>query len=119
MIVQGSNLPVVVRFNRDVSDIPALEVHMFTPDGDVLKHWSLTDVQIDRELVKAPLTQAETLAFEEGTFILEVKWLDADGKTHFTHRIRDKIVERNDTTLMGSEAESPEVQEETTPVGDD
>ena len=99
MIIQGSNLPIVVKFNRDVSGIESIEIHMYTPDGEELKHWSRGDVYINGNIVSAPITQEESMAFEPGTFVLEVKWLE-NGATHFTHRIRDTIVDRTDKTIM-------------------
>jgi len=109
MIVQGSNNPIIVSFDEDVSSIQDWSMSLYGEDkrgapGDLLKHWGLDDVEIDENSVSAPLSQEETLAFPPCVATLEIKWLNADDLIFHSKKVRIRIDGRNDSThLMTSD----------------
>lgn len=101
-IIQGSNLPIIIRFSENVPTHTEFEVSLGIA-GKEVKHWSEDDLVISGKDVKAPLTQEETLDLPAGGCTIEAKWLNSAGDTDFIEPIRDKIVARTDRTIMGDE----------------
>ena len=83
MIIQGTNLPLVVTFDADVSETAALVITLWRRNGTELKRWTKNDMQITEDTVELPLTEEETAAFPEGYNTLEAKGLDEYGQTIF------------------------------------
>lgn len=103
MIIQGSNLPLMLYFTEDISAITALEVGLYCrEDCSELKHWSLMDVDImdDGHSIACPLTQQETLHFPAGKCFIETKWLDEDDNTFFAKDMITNVIKKHDKTIM-------------------
>ena len=102
MIIQGSNLPIVIEFDEEVENIPALEIGLYHGD-DELKHWSKNNLIIDGSVISAPLKQSETINFPADSVMIEIKWLDSDGITWFADTIKSRVMSRRDRTIMEAE----------------
>lgn len=103
MIIQGTNIPLIFTFSDDMTDIKDIEISLYT-EAKELKHWSMCNIDIDNEIIIAPLTQAESILFPAGKCFIEVKWMDRDGKVNFAKNLTNIIVERHDKTVMENEA---------------
>lgn len=59
MIIQGANNPIVVKFDADISTLPALLItlwHDSPCDNTPVKQWTLSDMTIDRDTAICPIT---------------------------------------------------------------
>ena len=84
-IIQGSNNPIVVNFDRDISQCSKVEVGLYHPKPhteQTLKEWHKDDITFyeNEAYIELPLTQKETMAFPIGRVSLEIKALDTDGQ---------------------------------------
>lgn len=105
MIIQGSNLPIVITFNEDMSSLVDWSMSLFMEDKrtkthTLLHHWGLNDVIIDGAVISGPLTEEETMNFPVGVATLEMKWLTPDDTIFHSDVIRIRISERNDTNRL-------------------
>ena len=105
MIIQGTNNPLIFTFSEPMTTISDIEISLYTEDKEnntqkELKHWTLDDVEIDKTQVIAPLRQEETVTFPEGKCFIEVKWMNAFGKTEFAKVLTSTIAKRVDKTIM-------------------
>jgi len=79
MIIQGTNLPIILEWD-DINDAPFsdLSVSLRNEIGE-LKHWTLDDcvVEDDGLHIECPITQDESMNWEEGPCTIEAKWHDA------------------------------------------
>lgn len=100
MIIQGSKEPLVFRFKEDASNYQNIEIHL-SHLGEELKHWSVDDLTVTENIVRAPLFQEDTLSFPCGMCEIEVKWVDHEGNLRFGRKIRDSVTQRNDRTVVG------------------
>lgn len=99
MIIQGTNNPMVFTFPNSMTTIKDIEISLYTAKKE-LKHWTLTNVTINNKTIYAPLTQEETVSFPAGECFIEVKWINADGKSEFAGILENEIVSRRDHTIM-------------------
>lgn len=105
MIIQGSNLPIIITFDEDMSSLVDWSMSLFmenkrTKEQTLLRHWGLHDIAIDGATVSAPLTEEETVEFPVGVATLEMKWLTQDETIFHSDIIRIRIAERNDTNKL-------------------
>lgn len=100
MIIQGTNNPIIFTFDKPMNTIADIEISLIGSDNKELKHWTLDDVEIDGEHIYAPLKQEETIKFPAGKCSIEVKWMDALGRTNFAKNISNSILKRIDKTIM-------------------
>ena len=108
MIIQGSNLPITISFDEDMSNIKDWSMSLFGEnkrgEADILlKHWGIEDVDIDGETISAPLTESETLGFIPGVAVLEIKWLSDEDTIYQSETYRIRICGRQDKTLLTSD----------------
>ena len=99
MIIQSSNVPIVLTFSEDVENIPDIRVTLWH-DKQRLKKWTKDTCLFDERKLFCPLTQQETAGFPAGKCQLEVKWLDADGIPEFARTSILTVAERNDKEIM-------------------
>lgn len=99
MIIQSSNKPILIKFSEEVL-FPNIRITLWNEKNQKLKEWTKEDIKIEGNIAEAPLTQEETANFPKGIAILEIKWLDNDGKTEFANKERINIVDRNDKEIM-------------------
>ena len=107
MIIQGSNEPIVITFDSDVSEIREWSVSLYGEDKRgaptvLLKHWDTADLVMDGMQAYAPLTEDETLEFHPCVASLEIKWLDSDNNIWHPYVARIRISGRNDKTRISS-----------------
>lgn len=93
MILQGSNAPIKLIFDKEIkwTDFSAVLYHGNTQ----LKKWTLADIDEDLLLT---LTQEETIAFPECIAILEVKYVDSG--IYFCEKTKIIIASRFDHTIF-------------------
>ena len=107
MILQGANNPLVVKFDSDVSSLPALVITLWRDapgqSGTPLKKWELDDMTVDEDTVTCELTESETAQMPTGKIILEAKGLDSEGKTVFWDQYPMTIKSRHDKTIVLSQ----------------
>lgn len=99
MIIQGTNCPIIFTFSESMENILDIEISLHSKTEEY-KHWTLSDVTISGNTVTAPIKQSESIDFPVGPVLIEVKWMDANGKTNFSKEINNIIVERHDKTIM-------------------
>lgn len=119
MIIQGSNSPIVIAFDNDVSDVAEWSVALYGEDKRgaptiLLKHWGTGDITVEGSVVYAPLTEDETMEFAPCVASLEMKWLDPDDNIFHSDVVRVRISGRNDKTKMTSVDEEDETEDTTT-----
>lgn len=106
-IYQGSNSPIVLQFEEDISqilDFSAVLVPKYglrtDKDIGVIKKWSAEDIEIyDNNTIILGLTQEETLAFPSITCNLEVK-LSTLFNVDIVATLLINIYRRSDTTIL-------------------
>ncbi|MFI3238892.1 MAG: hypothetical protein R3Y47_12845 [Lachnospiraceae bacterium] len=93
MILQGSNAPIKLIFDKEIkwTDFSAVLYYKNTE----LKKWTLADIDEDLLLT---LTQEETIAFPECIAILEVKYVDSG--IYFCEKTKIIIASRFDHTVF-------------------
>lgn len=99
MIVQGTNVPLEVTFDSDVSEIPTLVATLWLKDGSMVKQWNKADMQIDGDTVYLPLAEDETAAIAPGFVALEIKGLDDASQTIFWEESMVKVEGRRDRSI--------------------
>lgn len=103
MIVQGTNVPLAVTFDEDVSDIPTLVATLWLKDGTLIKQWEKSDMEIDGETVYLPLDESETVNIAPGFVSLAIKGLNDDNQTIFWEETMVKVEARRDRTITLTE----------------
>lgn len=105
VIIQGSNNPIVVNFDRDISQCPSVEVGLYLPKAHgylTLKEWHKADISFNENeaYIELPLSQEETLSFPSGKISLEIKALDSDNSVVVFDTILGRVEERNNEVVM-------------------
>lgn len=105
MIVQGTNVPLAVTFDEDVSSIPTLVATLWLKDGSKIKEWSKENetMEIDGDTVYLPLEESETANIAPGFVSLEIKGLDDAGQTIFWEDTMVKVEGRRDRVITLTE----------------
>ena len=78
MIIQGSNEPIYIIF-QDINDLPEGDMSVsLRNEIEELKHWNKADLSVidNGYTYIAPITQAESKAWEAGPCVVEVKYVD-------------------------------------------
>jgi len=103
MIIQGSNNPLVIQFDADVSGIPTLVVSLWCDMAGYfnkpLKTWERSDMTINGDTAACDITEQETRNFPSAKIILEAKGLDGDGNTVFWDAYPVDIKTRHDKII--------------------
>lgn len=102
-IIQGSNQPIIVTFDNDITDIKDLHVALFS-NHEPLKEWYMDDIIIEGNTATCPLKQAETLSFKRGACTIEIKWMDEEGDVYLSEIVRSQIIRRDDIHVIGGES---------------
>lgn len=99
MLIQGTNVPLKVIFDADVSDIPVLVITLWGRNGNKLREWDRDEMTIEGDTVSLPITESESAAFPAGTIILEAKGLSNGGSTIFWDEASIAIRARRDKVV--------------------
>lgn len=110
MIIQGTNNPLIFTFSEPMTTITDIEISLYTENKDTnmcieWKHWTLNEVEINENQVIAHILQEESVNFPEGKCFIEVKWMNALGRTEFAKILSTNIVKRYDKTIMEGAAD--------------
>jgi len=102
-IIQGSNEPLVIQFDQNVSGFPQFVITLWktksTGTYDLMKQWNKADMTIDGDTVTLPLTEAETRALPVGWLQVEAKGLDNEGNTLFWAEMQIDVAFRRDKSI--------------------
>lgn len=103
MIIQGSNNPLVIKFDADISTIPRLVVTLWS---DMPGHttaplmiWENADMTISGDTAVCPITEEQTRNLPPVTLVMEAKGLDGDGNTIFWDAYSIDIKKRRDKVI--------------------
>lgn len=102
MIIQGANNPIVVKFDADISTLPALLItlwHDSPCDNSPVKQWMLSDMTVDGDTAVCPITAEETAGIPLDGCILEAKGLDGNGNTVFWGAVEISTEYRRDKAI--------------------
>ena len=100
MIIQGSNSPLVIEFDQDVSGCAQLVVTMWGSSAEEpVKRWNKADMQVDGATVSCPLGEEETAALSVDAVAVEAKGLDENGNTLFWDEMRESVKKRRDRVI--------------------
>lgn len=102
MIIQGSNTPITLTMDSDVSTIPTLVATLWA-DEKLLKRWDTADMTIEGATISLPLTEAETAKMKAGKAVVNVKGLDTNSTTIFWDEAVINIVSRKDRNITLTE----------------
>ena len=111
-IIQGSNAPIILEFDIDVSSItdfsailiPKYGLKLDKSNVPILKKWNLEDIEIDQQALILPLTQEETLEFPAKPCYLDCKFI-LDSNIEFIDSCLIEIYKSADSTIMKVEEE--------------
>jgi len=104
MINQGSNDPITI-----VCDVIPIDISVTLHNEiEILKHWAKDDLiaSEDRLTYTAPISQEESMAWEEGPCEVEVRWVDRSGDNAGivqTEVLRDYIQYQQDQSVLDTE----------------
>lgn len=100
MIIQGSDKPITIILDTAASNVSVALVNEITE----LKHWDTTDMVIseDGKSFTCPITQEESMAWEEGPAFVHIKWNSATDDTQSVqfYMKSDWIVPWPDNTIL-------------------
>ena len=84
-LVQGSNVPLTIKFDSSVENLPKLVVTLWSDmrPGQPLKMWELSDMTVSGDTVICPLTEDETATMPKSVLTVLAKGLDSNGQTVF------------------------------------
>lgn len=103
MIIQGSNNPLVIKFDTDISTIPRLVVTLWAdmPGHTTapLLQWENEDMTIDGDTAVCPITEEQTRSLPANVLVLEAKGLDEYGNTMFWDEYKVDIKRRRDRVI--------------------
>lgn len=105
MIIQGTNKPILIDFEQDMSWLKAIEIGLYSRDKQLLKKWDEHTVIINKNVIECPQTQQETVEYALGSCEILVKWLNLEGFTEFAEKIQDKVIPWTDKTILEIEEE--------------
>lgn len=100
-IVQGSNAPIEIEFDEDVSGLTSLIVSLWNPKNIIEPaiSWDMEDMTISGANASCPITQAQTAALPVGHMILEAKGVNGEGTIVIWDRVVINIAPRFDRNL--------------------
>ena len=110
MLVQGSNLPIVLTFDEDPSTFQDISVIVYprgSTTANAILSWGLQDVTIAGYDVICPIAQTDLMSpnlviTEDLNVAMEIKWLREDDSIENNVTVYDYISYRKDTTILGA-----------------
>lgn len=98
MIIPGTNIPIVITFDSDVSTFRKIVATMWIQEKQV-KMWELEDMIVSGDTITLPLDEDETKLFKKGKAKLEIKGLNATNQTVFWEEATITITDRRDKAI--------------------
>ena len=109
MIIQGSNNPLIIKFNTPVADLPQLVVSLWdrvkNNEGRLLKLWRKDDMEVRNDTAYCPLLEEETVKFPGTSVVLEAKGMDDNDETIFWDQYRLAVKDRLDKVITLTQSE--------------
>lgn len=103
MIIQGSNYPLVIQFNEDVSAVPKLLVTLWrdinASQSVLIKKWEKPDMRISNDTAVCPLSESVTRHLPLRTLVVEIKGLDENGNEIFYEQDEQGVYRRRDKDI--------------------
>lgn len=103
MIIQGSNYPLVVQFNEDISEIPKILITLWqdinATKSVLLKKWEKSDMRISGDTAVCPLSESVTRRLPLRTLVVEIKGLDENGNEIFYEQDEQGVYRRRDKDI--------------------
>lgn len=110
-IIQGSNDPLIITFDDDVSELPQIIVSLWVAKpgikNDPLKIWYSSDLSVDGDTVYCPLSERETARFPDTQVEILAKALDDSGHIRHWKEVTLDIMARKDKNIFLTEAGDP------------
>ena len=110
MLVQGSNLPIIITFDDDPNTFQDISVAIYErteSSSNPILLWNKENVLIDEYDVICPIDQTDLmspkLVIEEDLNVaIEIKWLGEDDTVYNNETVYDYISHRKDSTILGT-----------------
>lgn len=104
MLIQGSNVPLTIKFDAAVDSLAALYVTLWCDQysKQPLKTWSLSDMTVSNDTAVCPLSEEDTIKlpnFPNYKVVVEAKGLDSNGETVFWDAAEIDVKERRDKVI--------------------
>lgn len=102
-IIQGSNTPIIVQIdNFEGADV--ISALLINQHGTHIKKWNKEDIDFNGNILTFNLYESETIKFEKGKHILEIKYIDIDtGIINFIEPLEICVRSRFDRTILGAD----------------
>ncbi len=98
MLIQGTNIPIQITFDSDVSDFKNIVATMWI-QGKQVKKWEIDDMTVSGTVITLPLDEDETRNFKKGKASLEIKGLNSLDQTVFWEEATIEIADRKDREI--------------------
>ena len=103
MIIQGSNNPLVIQFDANISNIPKMVVSLWHDapgyTKNPLKVWTENEMEIRNNIAICNITEDDTRSFPTTNLWMAVKGWDADGTTIMWDEIMVDVKKRHDKNI--------------------
>lgn len=104
MLIQGSNVPLTIKFDAAVDTLDALVITLWCDQyaKTPLKVWTLDDMTVSNDTAVCELAEEETAKlpnFPNYKCIVEAKGLDSNGETVFWDAAEIDVKERRDKVI--------------------
>lgn len=99
MLINGSNLPIIIHIRNPIV-INNLSAVLANYKG-ILKIWDLDNAVLQDGDIILPISEQESLSFESGKAVLEIKILDDDNNVICAKPQQLYIENRIDDTVIG------------------
>lgn len=106
MLIQGTNSPLVIQFDQDVSTMAKLVITLWSLTGEKIREWDMAELTIDGDTAICPLTETETKEYPNTIVTIEAKGIDSDGDMVFWDQMDVKMVKRRDKVISLIDDES-------------
>lgn len=106
MLIQGTNSPLVIQFDQDVSTMAKLVITLWSLTGEKIREWDMDELTIEDDTAICPLTEAETKTYPNTIVTIEAKGIDSDGDMVFWDQMDVKMVKRRDKVISLVDDES-------------
>ena len=98
VIIQGSNNPLVITLDEDVSDIPVIIVTLWSNGTEPVRSWNRESMTVDGDKLICPITEDETAGLANAVTV-DVKAWDENGQTVFWDEVMVNVKNRKDRNI--------------------
>lgn len=98
MLIQGTNVPIQVTFDNDVSTFKKIVATLWM-NNKLVKQWDTDDMTVAGTTITLPLDEDETRNFKQGKARLEIKGRNSTDQTVFWEEATIEVVGRSDKDI--------------------